>query len=203
MMRAAWLYPNDDPPYAKLAANGITWPYFDMRDARLTPAYLDSVKAHAGIDGCGVYAACNWYPAQTPEQFADTIDARLRAIGWLGNPPVCVDIEVPDLVVYVKAFLAKWRQLRPTRITDLTIEGHKGGLFSAADASYVAQRVRFTVPQCYDGTMTDVWDTYAMTCDLTAAGFPLAGICPFYDAAKLPEWWGIPAGYAFTAERLP
>jgi hypothetical protein len=202
-MRAAWKYQGTDIDYAKLAANGITWPYFDLRDPLLTPAYLDSVKAHDGIAGCGVYAVASWYPTLTPMLFADAVDAGLRAIGWKGNPPVCVDIEGVDLVDYTLRFLTRWRQLRPKRTTDLTIEGHKGGLFTASEAAYVAKRVRYVVPQCYNGAMTAEWDTYAMTCDLTAAGFPLAQVCPFYDAAHLPEWWGLPAGYAFTMERLP
>ena len=204
-MRACWVDAGNDPDYAKFAANGIDWPYFDIRDPRLTPAYLDGVVAHAGIAGAGVYAVASWPEVLTvtPELFADWIDARLRQIGWLGNPPVCADIEVADLVPYVLAFSKHWRELRPTRITDLTIEGHKGGLFTPTDAIHVTARFRYIVPQCYNGAMTQLWDTYAMACDLAASGFPLAKLCPFYDAAHLPEWWGIPNGYAFTQGRLP
>ena len=202
-MRAAWIDAGNDPQYAKLAANGITWPYFDARDDRLTSAYLDAVAAHAGIDGAGVYVVASWFPTMTPGQLAEWTDARLRQIGWAGNAPVMFDIEVGALMPYVLTCLVRWRELRPRRITDLTIEGHKGGLFSTAAAKAIAGRVRYVVPQCYNGAMDQLWDTYAMTLNLTDAGFPLAKVCPFYDAAALPEWWGIPAGFAFTQGRLP
>lgn len=206
-MRAAWGDLKQDPPYAKLADNGITWPYFDIRDPRLTPAYLDSVKAHAGIKGCGVYSVrgSNSWPethTMTPTQFAEWTDARLKQIDWLGNLPVMFDIEVPNLVPYVLATLRRWRELRPKRVTDLTIEGHKGGLFTLPDVRAVAGLVRWTVPQCYDSTMTP-WDTWAVCFDLYARGFMSMEVRPFYDAAALQPWWGTPDGFAFTWGRLP
>jgi hypothetical protein len=48
--------------------------------------------------------------------------------------------------------------------------------------------------------MTQVWDTLAAARDLTKRGFLDAIITPFYDAAKLPEYWN---GFAFTQGRLP
>lgn len=201
-MRACWIDAGSDPDYPKLAANGITWPYFDIREERLTPDYLDAVRGHAGIEGVGVYAVASWYPSATPEGFANIADQRLRQIGWRGNPAVMFDIEVADLVAYVLACLGAWRQLRPTRTTDLTIEGHKGALFNAADVINTVAKVRYVVPQCYDGAMNP-WDTWAIVADLWAAGFPPAKTCPFYDAAHLLPWWGSPAGFAFTQGRLP
>lgn len=207
-MKGSWGDLNQDPPYAKLADNGVTWPYFDIRDPRLTPAYLDAVKAHPGIDGVGVYAVrgtSSWPETDdlTPAQFADWIDRELKAIGWLGNPVVMLDIEgMDDLVAFVRATLRRWRELRPKRTTDLTIEGHKGGLFRPADVVDIAAKVRWVVPQSYDGAMRP-WDTYAMAADLYAAGFAPASVRPFYDAAALLPWWGIPDGFAFTWGRLP
>jgi hypothetical protein len=202
-MRAVWVDEGQDPDYGKLAANGINWPYFALRDPRLSAPYLTSVAAHTGIDGCGVYAVASWFPTAGPVTFAEWVDARLRAIGWLGNAPVMLDIEVSDLAAYTVACLTRWRQIRPARVTDLTIEGHKGGVFQPVDVIHVSAKVRYVVPQCYNGSMTQVWDSYAMVCDLAAAGFPLGKLCPFYDAAHLSQWWGLPAGYAFTQGRLP
>ena len=45
MAKAVWVDAGNDPDYAKLQANGITVPYFDLRDPRVTAAYLDAVKA--------------------------------------------------------------------------------------------------------------------------------------------------------------
>lgn len=202
-MRAVWVDAGNDPDYAKLAENAITWPYFDIRDPRLTPAYLDAVRAHPDIDGCGVYAVASWMPVLTGPQFAEWVDTQLKRIAWLGNPPVMLDIEGAafDIDGYVLPCLLRWRELRPRRITDLTIEGHKGGMFSLSQVREVAKRVRWTVPQCYDGGMTP-WDTYAITADLFARGFMSPEVRPFYDAATLQEWWGIPDGFAFTMGRL-
>ena len=206
-MRAVWVDAGNDPDYAKLAANGIGWPYFDLREPRLSAAYLSGVAAHPGIEGAGVYVVADWFPQWTPQQLAEWTDTRLRAIGWAGNPPVMFDIEFPSapttMVPYILACLKRWRELRPKRITDLTIEGHKGGLFRPADVITVVSQTRYTVPQCYNGAMDEVWDTWAMYMDLAGAGFPPATVCPFYDAAHLPEWWGVPAGFAFTMGRLP
>jgi hypothetical protein len=202
MSRAVWVDAGNDPDYAKLADNGITWPYFDIREQRLTDAYLDAVRAHPAIDGCGVYVVASWLPGFTGPQLAEWTDARLRAIGWLGNPPVMFDIEGTqfDVQGYVLPCLRRWRELRPKRITDLTIEGHKGSLFTPADVINVVAKVRWVVPQCYNGAMTQVWDSAAMLHDLTAHSFPPASVYPFLDAAHLGEWW---EGFAFTQGRLP
>lgn len=207
MMRACWIDAGNDPPYGKFAAQEIGWPYFDIRDQRLTAAYLDNVVKQPGIQGAGFYVVSSWWPQWTPEKVAEFTDTRLRSIGWLGNAPIMFDIEFPSeptkMVPYILACLKRWRQLRPKRITDLTIEGHKGGLFRASDVIAVVAQTRYTVPQCYDGVMQNDWDTWAMFMDLNQAGFPPAKVCPFYDAAHLPKWWGVPAGFAFISGRLP
>lgn len=206
-MRAAWGNLHSSPPDAKLKAAGITWPYFDIRDPVLTPGYLDSLKVAGGYDGVGVYAVrgTNSWPDTdnlTPAEFAEWTDQSLRHIGWLGNPPVMFDIEGMDnLVPFIVATLARWRELRPKRTTDLTLEGHKGGLFSLTDVRTVARQVRWVVPQCYDAAMTP-WDTYAMTADLLLRGFMSNEVRPFYAAAHLQPWWGVPDGFAFTWDML-
>jgi hypothetical protein len=203
-MRAVWVDAGNDPDYTKLAANLITWVYFDIREARLTPAYLETVAAQPGIEGIGVYAVPTWpQTAQlTPGRFAEWVDGELRRIGWSGNPVVMLDIEVPELVPYVLTCLRRWRQLRPKRTTDLTIEGHKGALFGMPEMIEVCKLVRWVVPQCYDGDMHP-WDTYAMCADLYAYGFPATKVRPFCSAAALQPWWGIPDGFAFTQGLLP
>jgi hypothetical protein len=195
--RAAWVDAGNDPSYAQLAAQGITEPYFDLREARLTPAYLDGVKSHTFVTAVGVYAVASWFNF-TPEEFAEWVDARLRAIGWKGNAWVDLDLEVEP--VYAVAALIRWRQLRPTRRTTFTLEGHKAATFSVAQVQAIINAEVSVGPQCYNGGMTQVWDTWAMCSEWVARGVPVERLHPYVDAAHLPYWW---TGTAFTQGRLP
>lgn len=199
--RALWIDEGNDADDAKLAANGITMPVFSIRDPRVNRAYLEGVRDRGFVPG--VYAAWNWWPKLSGPAFADTVSA------WLthnvGNttpsfPFVCLDIETHDIAGYVLPCLKRWRSHRPDRVTDLTIEGHQGGLFTPASAIGVSAMVRYISPQCYNGAMTQVWDSFAMAKNLTDRSIPFAKVRPFYDAAHLPEWW---EGYAFSQGRLP
>lgn len=201
MIRNLWVDAGNDCNYAKATAYGITAAYFDIRDPRLTTPYLERVASH-GL-GVGVYAVASWWPKLEGPAFADTVGAMLGTIAPNSAPDfpaVCLDIEVDDVAGYVLPALRRWRTHRPNRVTDLTLEGHKGGLFSPSQVINVVAKVRLVVPQCYDGAMTHVWDSCAMSRDLTDAGFPIARVYPFLDAAHLGEWW---EGYAFTQGRLP
>lgn len=199
-MRAIWVDEGNDADYAKLAANGITEPCYALRDPRVTGQYLRNVQAR-GLDP-GVYVVKSWYPADTPAAFATRVSKmleRLRVDSTPDFPFVCIDYEptnVPDIL----ACLRQWRKHRPGRVTDLTIEGHQGGLFRPSDVIAVVAQTRYTVPQCYNAAMTQLWDTFAMAHDLTDHSWPIDKVRPFYDAAHLPEWWD---GYAFTQGRLP
>lgn len=202
MVRNVWVDENNDADFAKLAANGITGAYFALRDARVTKAYLQGVRAHAGITEVGVYFAKNWWPNDTADELAERVSALCNPL--FANtapdfPAVCADIETND-VDFQLAFFTTWRHLRPRRITDLTIEGHKGGLYRPADVIRIVAATRYIGPQSYNGANTQVWDSLAMARDLVDAGFPIATVYPFLDAAHLGEWW---QGYAFTQGRLP
>lgn len=202
MKRAVWVDAGSNVDKAKLARYGIDSPYFDPRDPRVTPAFLDTVKAQGFKPG--LYFAWNWYPVTTGAAFADTVDAELRQLGWAGNPPVCIDIEKGDgltdtnVVAYVVSFFQRWRQLRPKRETDYTLEGFQGGLFTpAAVRAIVAANVQ-VCPQFYAGNMSALG--HSPTVDLLMAGFPGERLDGMYDAAALPWRW---RGYAFTQGRLP
>jgi hypothetical protein len=113
-------------------------------------------------------------------------------------PRVCVDIETHD-VAYILAFLKRWRELRPTRTTDWTLEPFQGGLFTPADAIHIAAANVRVIPQLYFGDMAPA------AADRVALNLVLASFLPmrlfgFYDAAALPGRW---EGYAFTQGRLP
>lgn len=202
LLRNLWVDAGNDCDIAKAKANGITAAYFDIRDARLSPSYFEAV-ARDGL-AVGVYAVASWWPQLGPAAFADQVNARLAVVAPGSAPDfpaVCLDIERDDIGAYLLPALRRWRAHRPGRVTDLTIEGHKGGLFSPSQVVNVTAKVRFVVPQSYDGAMHG-WDSAAMVRNLTDAGFPLAKVYPFLDAARLPDlaWW---EGYAFTQGRLP
>jgi hypothetical protein len=199
-MRAVWIDAGQNPDYPRLGAAGADSVYFDIRDERLTPAYFGGVAAH-GLE-VGVYAAANWYGNVTGSRFADLVSGRLDDIarGTVPSfPMVCLDIEVHD-PSYIIGALRRWREHRPQRVTDWTLEGHQGGILTAGQWLVAGQLVRFIVPQLYNGAMTQVWDGFAMAKDLNDHGLPFGSVRPFYDAAHLPVWWD---GYAFTQGRLP
>lgn len=206
MIRAVWVDEGNDANYAKLKAIGAV-PCFAIRDPRVDLAYLTMVKAK-GFDSVGVYVVASWYKL-TAAKFATLVSSELTRIAPQtppGFPFVCVDMEgktgtvKPGLPDYQISFMRQWRKHRPDRVTDMTIEGHQGGLYNEGAADWLGRQVRYMVPQCYNAAMTQVWDSFAMALDLCTAGFKVEGIRPFYDAAHLPEWWD---GYAFTQGRLP
>lgn len=201
-MRAVWIDNGSDPDYARLARYGITAPYFDPRDPRVTPTYLDGVKAH-GVSP-GIYFAWNWYTPRPPAVLAQTMSDDLKRLGWAGNPPVCIDIEKghglddTNVVAYVVAFFQAWRALRPTRPTDYTLEGFQGGLWSPQKVKQLVATNVGVCPQMYDGAMRPL--AHDVTLDLLIQGFPGERLAGMYDAAALPYNW---RGYAFTQGRLP
>ncbi len=194
-MRAVWVDAGNDADYQRLARYGIDRPYYDLRDPRVSASYLEAVAAR-GLRP-GLYAAWNWWPELNGGGFAERVHHELLRIGWMGNPPVCLDIEVHD-ISYVLGCLRRWRQLRPTRETDWTLEGMQGGLLGqTAVRQIVAANVR-VAPSMYAGDMTPL--PHSVVIDLLMAGIPGDRIVGMYDAARLPYRW---SGYAFTQGRLP
>lgn len=204
-MRACWINAGNDADYAKLKSLRITAPFYDLRDPRVTKAYLTSVRDKGFSPG--IYAAWNWLPppytgAAKGAQFASWVNSELERIApdTLSDfPEVCLNIETQD-VPYILGALTQWRKHRPKRVTDFTLEGHQGGLFTNAQAKAVSAKVRYIVPQCYNGAMTEVWDPWTMGLDLMQAGFPFGKITPFLDGRHLDEWW---LGYAFPKDGSP
>ncbi len=195
MMRAVWVDAGQGADVAKLKAHGIECAYFAANDPRVTARSLDVVAA-AGFT-VGIYAAWNWQP-WTPAGFAEWTHGRLLEIGSPLNPWVCLDIETHD-VAWILAALGRWRELRPSRKTDWTLEPMQGGLFSTDNARAINALNVGIVPQHYGGNMQPfAADRVAL--DLVFRAFHSWRIEGFYDAAALPLDW---SGYAFTQGRLP
>jgi len=206
--RAIWIDEGSDADRAKLRAHDITEPFYSVRDPRVTLAYLDNVQSE-GFDP-GIYAAWNWpetginppYEGWTKgAAFATWLSKQLARIAPNAPshfPTVCADIETHS-VLFILGFLSQWRKHRAARVTDWTLEGFQGGLFSPIDTLKIAAANVRIIPQLYAGDMRPLAaDRVAL--DLVAHSFPPARIFGFYDAAALPGRW---EGYAFTQGRLP
>jgi hypothetical protein len=157
----------------------------------------------------GVYTVVNWpqYEGMNGKQFAEAVSAQVKPlIVSNSNPKVQLDMEhvffENDVIgsKFIVDALKRWRELHPFQDTSWTVEAMQGGWMSKEFVAAVTSAKVRVVPQCYDGDMTQVWDTLAAARDLTKRGFLDAIITPFYDAAKLPEYWN---GFAFTQGRLP
>lgn len=194
-MRAVWVDEDSDANYDKLRAHGITAPYYSHRDTRVTASYLESVKAKGFAPG--IFSAWNWFEDLTGPQYAEHLSNELKRINWKGNAPVLVDIETKD-VAYILSFFKRWRELRPTRKTDWTLEGFQGGLFTGNSVGQIIGANVGVCPQLYAGNMTPL--EHSPIIDLLIQGFPGSRLFGVYDAARLPTRW---RGYAFTSGRLP
>lgn len=198
-MHSCWVDAGNDPVYEKMAAYGVENICFAATDKRLTPAYIASVRGHGY--GVGIYRAWNWTPNVDGVGFANLLDADLKRLGEPGPGVirVCADIEAHD-PAYIKAFLGRWRKMRPNRATDLTIEGRQGGWFSQCKDAVVRANVN-VIPQSYVGDMVPL-DPLDVVRDLVDWGYPISKVFPFYDAKWIRAYNGW-EGYLFTQGRLP
>ena len=207
-MRFLWVDEGNDPDFSKGGIYGMTGYYFPLRDPipdvkrRLEMTLAKSLRI-------GVYACWNWhglgFSLSDGAGFARWVDDRLRELVGAGfvlspsKPKVQLNNErqEPDVIT---AMLERWRALRPKQDTSWTMEGMQGGWMAPEFVKRVLACKTRLAPQLYNGEMTQVWDSLAITRDLTKRGFPDALVSPFYDAAHLPLYWD---GFAFTQGRLP
>lgn len=205
MERSVWVDFEQPLEMNQLKRYGIDNPYFDGREARLTPAFLDAMDLQSPGKP-GIYMVWNHYPQGTGREFAERCDRRLKEIGWQGNPSLCADIEKGhglhdgNFVEYLMNFARTWRHLRPSRQTFITIEGMQGGLFNGkfTDVQWLNQSGIKIVPQTYGGNMQP--HQAGVIQDLIDYGFKRETLMCFYDALVVQEPW---EGMLFTQQRLP
>lgn len=197
-LNACWVDENNDPTYDAFRRNGVTTVCRSLRDPKTTPAALAADRKQ-GFD-VALYIVSSWYPQLDGPGFAQEASFLLTRIAprTTGTPRVCLDMETHD-VSYLEAALDTWRSLRPKRVTDWTLEGFQGGLFSRMFCSHVNYLWINVVPQFYTGSMAPLAADQVVL-DLIARRFSPDLLMGFYDAAHLPERWN---GYAFTQGRLP
>lgn len=170
MSRACFIDHGQEPNYDLLRRHNITecvMPSQNSHGGRpLSATLCEKVFQQLTAEGknfvVSVHVAWNWNDGyETGAEFAEYCDAELKRINWQRNPKMVADIEKggqtpPDelhWVDYLVSFCERWRQLRPTRPTDITFEGMQGGLFNGrgpAVAKILGANVGL-IPQAYTG----------------------------------------------------
>lgn len=200
-VRSSWIDAGNDARGDLKTRYGITVPYYDARESRLTPTYLDAMKENGGFDTIGIYVAWNWPEVpKTGAGLAQWTHKRLLGIGWRGNAPVHFNSENDD-TSYVIDLLWAWRNLRPTRQTGWTMQAHKWPVYAPIAQNIVNANVT-VLPQCYvesPAPMTRVESASELD-GWQSIGIPRERIAPMLDAGQLGEWW---SGTAYTQGRLP
>ena len=209
-LRALWIDEQNDPNYALDREYAITTVCRSARDPRTTPGALATDRAR-GFGTC-LYRAASWTDVATGgAAFADLCSAdltRLAPGSQANDPRYCADVEKASFqtasawIKFVSDFLLRFRQHRPSRVLDWTLEGFQGGNFDAAFVSAVIRSNANVVPQGYTATM-EAFALDRVVLDLIGVGVPAARVMTFSDAAALPKLatsrW---QGYAFTQGRL-
>lgn len=205
-MKACFVDHGNEANYDLLKRHGVTEVLYPTQNSPVSAALCQKAK-DKGFD-VSLMVAWGWTGAGTTgKSFAEFCDRELKRIGWAGNPKLVADIEkgagLDDVryVDYVVDFVTRWRQLRPTRATDWTLESLQGGLFNGrgqAVAAIVQANVGI-VPQFYTGDERPIAADVACK-DLLAYGFPQHRLRGFYLARDLPVGWD---GYAWSQGKLP
>jgi len=203
-MKNLWVDAGNDPDFNKGNQYNIDGYFLALFDSRTTKTQLETIKARQNV--FGVYmvtpneSGTPWemFFGKTPAEVSKIVSDEYKRLNVKGLR-VQFDIEQKN-PNFIAETLEEWRKLQPAVNTSWTLEAGQGGWFSPTFVTRVlACRVRI-VPQCYNGAMTEVWDTLSYARDLTKRGIPDSLISPFYDAAHLPVGWD---GFAFTQGRLP
>lgn len=206
-MRVVWLDLGHRPDFQKLQAIGATGVAFDIRDT-LPRSYLQSLRDDMGLAPY-VYSTPHWPETKDMHgaEFAEWTSALLPPRTGNAMPAVCFDIEHHD-ASFVRNCLFRWRQLRPSRVTDWTLESFQFGWedeggFHKGWASELADELEgfdvLCAPQFYKGDMTPFAADRAFR-NAIKGGVPVDRLIGCYDAAALPDGW---YGYGFIQGRLP
>jgi len=205
MSRNCWVEAGNDADYTKFKMYGITSAYFDIRDQRLDMRYLRNVASILGGPP-GVYAVSSWFPQFEGPTFADWVSARLTEIGAgpkspVNVPKVSLDMETKDIAGFVVPALQRYRALRPKRVTEWTLEGLQGGLFTPALIAAIIRCNVTVAPQCYNGKMLP-YAPDVVKDNLVRAGFPTTSVECVY-ASKAIDYLSGWNGTMFPMGELP
>lgn len=203
-MKFAWTVAGDDPDYGKGDEHGINGYYWPGFDALTTKVNLNDTVARGYV--VGLYVVTSWpqFSGRTNVDIAKLIVAEYKRLATGTNAVPGLRLQVDDERKNPNAILTVLQGIRaalPKTNLSWTMEAGQAGWMNDPDfmKAILALKLRI-VPQCYNGAMTQVWDTWAYCKALLDGGWPASIISPFYDAAHLPVGWD---GFAFTVGRLP
>lgn len=208
-MRVVWLNLSEGLNPSKLAGAGATGVAFDIRDPRLNLNFLRGIRD--GELAPYVYTTPHWPETEklNGAEFAVWTHALLNVIAprtGAAMPAVCFDIEHHD-AAFVRSCFDRWRELRPTRVTDWTLESFQFGWEDSERfhlgwaASLTEDFARWNIlvaPQFYKGDMTPFAADRAIL-NAIKGGVPADRLIGCYDAARLFDGW---SGYGFTQGRI-
>lgn len=205
--RGVWI-DGGDPAYHVLEDELVSLALFDVRDPRVTPAYLEDVLRR--IPKVGLYLCSQgegWPDAKqiTGPAWAKWAYDQVQRIA--GPMPLAqgkdvravLNCETHD-VSWILSMLKRWRTHSPKRGTCWSMEANQAELYTA-HALELRQRGVIVGPQCYVVVPGDPMARVESGHEV-AAWSKIVGVdrvSPFLDGAKLGHWW---EGVAFTQGRM-
>lgn len=203
--RGVWI-DGGDPAYHVLEEELVSLVLFDVRDPRLTAAYLRDVLTKIPRVGLFVCSQGEGWPSSdstAPRAWADYAYREIQRVADSLGPQggqirACLNCETHE-VAWILAMLKRWRSHSPRRGTVWTMEGNQAEPF-IPHAAELRERSIDVGPQAYLGAMRPQ-DRIESGHEVSAWG-KIVGVdrvVPFLDAAALGHWW---EGVAFTQGRL-
>lgn len=196
--RAAWIYLNDQPDYAKLTRNRITVVYLDPRSTNAATVITD-LRAHGLV--AGIYTVPGWWGTSDPAAYAKTTsDLANRLIPRqrpAEAPPLMLDLEGVSKDWQAET-VAAYRRYQPARPTAYTNAPFQDGTVVPTQ-TLVDAGLHWYV-QLYYGNMSPC-DPAAALLEVCRWAYPPTMVHPFYDGARVPGDWR--DGCVFTLERMP
>jgi hypothetical protein len=198
-VRACWLDAGENPNGVVLDPHGITEICWDAHAPFTTMEKIDGWRSKYAQR---IYVAQNWN-GLSADGLATYTSNLVNELGGDRPTPngrlgVDVNIELHD-PVYMLAFLAAWRKLRPQRDTRWLLEGLQGGWFAKTLVDTVNADPNLRVlGEAFAGDMYP-YDPDAVRSNLVNYGIARGRAAVVYDAAKLGAYWD---GCCFTQGRL-
>ena len=198
-MRYIWTDAGDDPSWEVGDAYGIDGYFFPAFDS-ITPAQVAIARERG--HAYGIYIGESWIDG-TPAEYAKKVNAVVKPLK-AANPGLRLQLNIERDMQYVLERLQAVRALQPNIGLSWSLMGMQGALFSPGFVDWLVKLKVRVVPECFwgaNGAMEGIFDSLAISRDITKRGVPDGLVSPMIDAkyaGLLRDW----QGYAFTMGRL-